>query len=135
MVEIVFLKIQILYYNLNPEQQKALDQFAPAKIEVPSGSKISIEYQEKGAQPVLAVRLQECFGLLETPTVNNGKVNLLMHLLSPGFKMVQITDDLASFWSNAYFEVRKELRVKYKRHAWPEDPLSEIPIRGAKKRR
>lgn len=126
---------QILYYNLNPEQQKALDQLAPAKIEVPSGSKISIEYQEKGAQPVLAVRLQECFGLLETPTVNNGKVNLLMHLLSPGFKMVQITDDLASFWANAYFEVRKELRVKYKRHAWPEDPLSETPIRGAKKRR
>ena len=126
---------QILYYNLNTEQQKALDQFVPAKIEVPSGSKISIEYQEKGAQPVLAVRLQECFGLLETPTVNNGKVNLLMHLLSPGFKMVQITDDLASFWANAYFEVRKELRVKYKRHAWPEDPLSEAPIRGAKKRR
>ncbi len=58
-----------------------------------------------------------------------------MHLLSPGFKMVQITDDLASFWANAYFEVRKELRVKYKRHAWPEDPLSEAPIRGAKKRR
>ncbi|HYG52055.1 MAG TPA: ATP-dependent helicase C-terminal domain-containing protein, partial [Flavobacteriales bacterium] len=95
---------------------------APAKIEVPSGSKIRIEYFANGSTPVLAVRLQEVFGLTDTPRINNGKTALVLHLLSPGYKPVQITGDLKSFWSNAYFETKKELQRRYPKHSWPDDP-------------
>lgn len=125
---------EILQYSLDHDQQKALEQLAPEKIEVPSGSKIKLEYQENSSSPVLAVRLQECFGLEDTPKVNNGKQSVLMHLLSPGFKPVQVTADLRSFWQVAYFEVRKELRIRYKKHEWPEDPLQAEAIRGVKKK-
>ena len=101
-----------------------LDELAPERIQVPTGSKIRIEYQPNGEVPVLPVRLQEIFGWQDTPTVNKGKINLLMHLLSPGFKPVQITGDLRSFWRNAYFEVKKELKARYPKHKWPDDPLS-----------
>jgi ATP-dependent helicase HrpB len=111
-----------------------LNELAPGKIDVPSGSSISLAYYSDGRQPELAVRLQEVFGLLETPTVNEGRVKLVMHLLSPGYKPVQVTQDLKSFWSNAYTEVRKELRSRYPKHSWPDDPFTAQAVRGAKKR-
>jgi len=111
-----------------------LDKLAPAKIKVPSGSAISVEYQPNGASPVLAVRLQEVFGLADTPMVNGGKNTVVMHLLSPGFKPVQVTSDLRSFWDNTYFEVKKELRRRYPKHAWPDDPWTETAVRGVKKK-
>jgi ATP-dependent helicase HrpB len=114
----------ILNYSLPQQLQAKLEELAPGKIAIPNGTKVSLQYQEDGSAPILAVRLQDCFGLHETPKVNQGKVNVLMHLLSPGYKLVQITADLSSFWKDAYFEVRKELRIKYKKHHWPENPLT-----------
>lgn len=115
---------EILFYSLTPEQQSDLNTLAPSKVKLPNGTFAKLDYQENSSAPVLAVPLQRCFGMLETPKVNGGKTTALMHLLSPGFKVVQITNDLESFWKNAYFEVRKELRIRYKKHKWPEDPLS-----------
>jgi ATP-dependent helicase HrpB len=80
------------------------------------------------------VRLQELFGLLDTPRVAAGRVPVLLHLLSPGFKPMQVTSDLRSFWSNAYFEVRKDLRVRYPKHKWPEDPLHATPEAKGRRR-
>jgi ATP-dependent helicase HrpB len=111
-----------------------LDELAPATIKVPSGSAIHLEYETNRTEPILPVRIQEVFGMLKTPTVNGGKINVLMHLLSPGFKLVQTTNDLESFWKNVYFEIRKELRIKYKKHEWPENPLVHPPTTGPKKR-
>jgi ATP-dependent helicase HrpB len=124
----------VLQNHLDYDLQKLLDKLAPERLNVPSGSSIKINYQTFGEAPILAVRLQEVFGLLETPAVNNGKVKVLMHLLSPGFKPVQITGDLNSFWNNAYFEVRKELRARYPKHHWPENPLEAEPLRGVKRK-
>ena len=124
---------EILQYSLPQELQKQLNVLAPTKIDVPSGSTIKLNYQTNGSDPILAARLQECFGLEETPTVNKGKKNVLMHLLSPGYKVVQITDDLKSFWANAYFDVRKDLKGQYKRHFWPEDPQDAKAIKGTKR--
>lgn len=114
--------------SLNWEQQQALDQLAPAKLEVPTGSKIRITYLANGASPVLSVRLQEVFGMSDTPVVNRGKNALVLHLLSPGYKPVQVTADLRSFWNNTYFEVRKELQRRYPKHAWPDDPWTAKPV-------
>lgn len=113
---------EALLQSLDWEKQQELEKLAPQKIDVPSGSKISIEYFANGATPVLAVRLQEVFGLADTPKINNGKTALVLHLLSPGYKPVQITSDLKSFWSNAYFETKKELQRRYPKHSWPDDP-------------
>lgn len=124
---------QILLHSLDFEQHKDLERLAPSRLEVPSGSKIKIEYR-KDEIPLLAVRLQELFGLLETPKVNNGKVNLLIEMLSPGFKPVQLTQDLKSFWQNGYFEVKKELKRRYPKHEWPEDPIGAEAVRGVKRR-
>lgn len=126
---------EILHYSLSQDLQQHLNKLAPAKIKVASGSMITLQYQANGSDPVLPVRLQECFGMTETPTVNNGQRNVLMHLLSPGFKIVQITSDLKSFWDSGYFDVRKDLRNQYKRHFWPENPWEEEAIKGSRKRR
>jgi ATP-dependent helicase HrpB len=99
-----------------------LDRAAPEHVEVPSGSRIRIDYDSD--PPRISVRLQEVFGWLETPRIANGKVGLLMELLSPGFRPIQLTRDLKSFWASAYFEVKKELKARYPKHAWPEDPLT-----------
>lgn len=115
---------ECLLHSLSWEQQQLLDQLAPAKLEVPSGSKIRIEYFANGASPVISVRLQEVFGLEDTPTVNRGKNKTVLHLLSPGYKPVQVTTDLKSFWNNTYHEVKKELQRRYPKHSWPEDPWS-----------
>ncbi len=125
----------ILSGLLSYQQKQLLETIAPSKIKVPSGSMISLMYQTDGTSPVLAVRLQEMFGLIDTPTVNEGRVKVILQLLSPGYKPVQITQDLKSFWKNAYPEVRKELRIRYKRHHWPEDPWTAEAMAGAKKRR
>ncbi|OGX81841.1 ATP-dependent helicase HrpB [Hymenobacter glacialis] len=114
-------------------QRQTLDRFAPAALEVPSGSHITLDYSD-GAAPVLAVKLQELFGLTETPTVAGGRVPLLLHLLSPGGRPAQVTRDLRSFWERGYFEVRKDLKGRYPRHPWPDKPMEHIPTRLTKKR-
>lgn len=120
----------ILPWNLGNK----LDQLAPSRLQVPSGSMIKLKYSITGGPPVMEVRLQEVFGMLETPTVNEGRNKVLLHLLSPGYKPVQVTQDLKSFWQTAYHEVRKEMRMRYPRHHWPEDPWTAEAVRGAKRR-
>lgn len=126
-----FKKINLaeaLFHSLDWEQQQKLNVLAPAKLEVPSGSKINIQYFANGATPVLSVRLQEVFGLADTPTVNKGKNKMVLHLLSPGYKPVQVTSDLKSFWNNLYFEVKKELQRRYPKHSWPDDPWTAAAV-------
>jgi ATP-dependent helicase HrpB len=106
---------------------------APERLGVPSGSQIRLEY-EPGKPPVLAVRIQEVFGLADTPRVAGGRVRVLLHLLAPNYRPQQVTDDLRSFWSKAYFEVRKDLRARYPKHAWPEDPWNAPPQRKGGRR-
>ncbi|WP_246535374.1 ATP-dependent helicase HrpB [Litoribacter ruber] len=125
---------EILINALPWEKQQLLEKLAPEKIEVPSGSYIKLHYQPNGEKPILAVRLQELFGMVETPLVNDGRQGVLIHLLSPGFKPVQVTDDLRSFWQNTYFEVKKELKRRYPKHSWPEEPLHAEAVRGVKRR-
>ena len=136
---------------LDYEQQQALERLAPTHIQVPTGSRICLEYRLVGdvlpqeppphgggrgerLQPVLRVRLQECFGMEDTPRVDDGRQPVLMELLSPGFKPVQLTQDLHSFWTTTYFDVRKELRRRYPKHHWPDNPLAADPVRGVKRK-
>ncbi len=126
--------LTILSSTIPYQKQQQLEKIAPQKITVPSGSHIKIIYSDDGSPPVLAVRLQEIFGMLETPAVNEGRTKLMVHLLSPAYRPVQVTQDLHSFWKNTYAEVRKELRMRYPKHSWPEDPYTAVAIRGAKKR-
>ena len=125
----------VLWNMLSYEQQQKVSRMAPTYIMVPSGSKIQLRYRKGSEVPVLSVRLQECFGLTATPRVNDGKVPVLMELLSPGFKPVQLTADLQSFWQDTYFEVRKELRRRYPKHYWPDNPLEAVAQRGVKRKR
>jgi len=125
---------EILTHSLDYELQQELNKLTPAKLEVPSGSMIQIQYRKDGDIPLLSVRLQELFGMTETPRVNQGKTPLLIELLSPGFKPVQVTQDLKSFWENGYFEVKKELKRRYPKHEWPEDPNSAEAVRGVKRK-
>jgi len=120
---------------LNAKQRRALKEFAPEFIQVPSGSRVRLSYPEDGSRPVLAVRLQEMFGLAETPRMAKGRVPVMLHLLGPNMRPVQITADLKSFWNTTYAEVRKELRARYPKHSWPEDPWSAPPARGAHRRK
>jgi ATP-dependent helicase HrpB len=119
---------------LDFELQRLLHELTPEKIAVPSGSLIAIQYADSGESPILAVRLQEVFGWMDTPKINSGKIPLLLHLLSPGFKPVQVTSDLRSFWMNTYFEVKKELKRRYPKHSWPDEPLLAEPVRGVKRK-
>jgi ATP-dependent helicase HrpB len=129
------LDIKAILTSILPwDLQQKLDAFAPLRMQVPTGSWIKVNYDMYGNPPVMEVRLQEMFGLSETPAVNDGKTPVLLHLLSPGFKPVQVTQDLKSFWQTTYHEVRKELRMRYPRHHWPEDPWTAEAVRGAKKR-
>lgn len=122
---------EVIWSRLSYDQQQAVERLAPTHITVPTGSRIRLEYRVGADAPVLRVRLQECFGLLDTPQVDGSPV--LMELLSPGFKPVQLTTDLRSFWQGTYFEVRKELRRRYSKHAWPDNPLEATPVRGVMK--
>ena len=123
---------EVIWSRLTYEQQQAVERLAPTHITVPTGSRIRLDYRQGAEAPVLRVRLQECFGLLDTPMAGGAPV--LMELLSPGFKPVQLTSDLRSFWETTYFEVRKELRRRYPKHAWPDNPLEARPVRGVGKR-
>jgi ATP-dependent helicase HrpB len=125
--------LTILLGQLSFEQTQTLNSLAPAKLKVASGSNINIDYNNP-EQPYLAVRLQEMFGTKHTPTLLNGKVKLMIHLLSPASRPMQVTQDLESFWENTYDEVKKELRGKYKRHYWPDDPLEAQATSKTKKR-
>jgi ATP-dependent helicase HrpB len=118
---------------VTPGLRGRLDAWAPTHVQVPTGSRIQVDYTDPAA-PVLAVRLQELFGLATTPVVGQGRVPLTLHLLSPARRPVQVTRDLAGFWRTTYFEVRKDLKGRYPRHHWPDDPLTAPPTRHAKHR-
>jgi ATP-dependent helicase HrpB len=119
--------------KLDYAQRRALDALAPSHIEVPSGSRIAIDYGA-GEVPVLAVKLQEMFGATSTPALAGGKVPLILHLLSPAGRPLQVTRDLAGFWKNVYPQVRAEMRGRYPKHPWPDDPLTAPPTARAKRR-
>ena len=123
-----------LAFRLTWEQRRRLDEWAPTHLAVPSGSRLSVDYSDPEG-PVLAVRLQELFGLAETPRIAGGRVPVTLHLLSPAMRPVQVTRDLASFWRTTYAGVRKELKGRYPKHDWPEDPLAAAPSRGPRGRR
>jgi ATP-dependent helicase HrpB len=125
--------LDVLRGALSWEQLQALEREAPERLEVPSGSRIQVRY-EPGRPPVLAARIQEMFGLAETPRLAAGRVPVLLHLLAPNHRPQQVTHDLRSFWENTYREVRKELQGRYPKHAWPEDPWSAKPQRKLGKR-
>ena len=114
-----------LLARLDWQQQRQLDKLAPTHLQVPSGSRLRVDYS--GPVPVLGVRLQEMFGQAETPRIAGGQVPVLLHLLSPARRPVQVTQDLGAFWAGSYREVRKELRGRYPKHDWPEDPLQAQP--------
>jgi ATP-dependent helicase HrpB len=118
--------LEALQARLTHAQRSAVEREAPERLAVPSGSRIALKYEE-GRPPVLAVRIQEVFGLRDTPRVAAGRVRVLLHLLAPNYRPQQVTDDLASFWANTYPLVRKELRARYPRHSWPEDPYQAEP--------
>lgn len=124
---------QPLHALLTWNQQRDLDRLAPSHLTVPSGSTIRLDYETPDL-PVLAVRLQEMFGCRETPRIANNTVPVLLHLLSPAKRPVQVTRDLASFWVNGYPAVRKELRGRYPKHHWPDDPLIAVPTAKTKRR-
>ena len=113
--------LEALQGRLTHAQRQAVEREAPERLTVPSGSRLALRY-EVGRPPVLAVRIQEVFGLADTPRVAAGRVRVLLHLLAPNYRPQQVTDDLVSFWANTYPLVRKELRARYPKHAWPEDP-------------
>jgi ATP-dependent helicase HrpB len=113
---------------LSRDQARLLDERAPLWLIVPSGSRITLDYAS-GKQPILAVKLQEMFGLADTPLIANGRVRVLLHLLSPARRPVQITQDLKGFWNNAYQQVKKDLKGRYPKHPWPDDPWNAVPTR------
>ncbi|MGI0519041.1 ATP-dependent helicase HrpB, partial [Microbacterium maritypicum] len=113
------------------------DELVPERLEVPTGSRIRIAYpapDDPDARPVVAVKLQECFGWAETPRLVDGRVPVLFHLLSPVGHPLAVTDDLNSFWSGPYAQVRAEMRGRYPKHPWPEDPWATAPTRHTKNR-
>jgi len=123
----------LAFQNLDWKTQQALDRECPTHVTVPTGNRIKLDYTQ-GEQPVLAVRLQELFGQPESPTIASGRVRVLLHLLGPNRHPVQVTTDLRNFWNTTYAEVRKELRARYPKHAWPEDPWTEPPTARTKRR-
>jgi len=125
---------EVLLAGLPWSARAEVDRLAPSHLPVPSGSRVPVDYSDFDA-PVLAVRLQEVFGMTETPRVGGGRVPVTMHLLSPAHRPVQVTQDLASFWRAGYFDVRKDLRGRYPKHAWPDDPLAAEPTSRARPRR
>lgn len=124
---------QPLLSLLSWEQQQQLEELAPQKIKVPSGSHIRVDYADP-QQPRLAVKLQELFGLHRTPRVGGGRIPLLIELLSPARRPIQTTTDLANFWDTTYVEVKKELKGRYPKHPWPDDPTTAPAQRGVKRR-
>jgi ATP-dependent helicase HrpB len=118
--------------RLTREQQRLLEERAPLSITVPSGSRVNLDYSS-GDQPVLAVKVQEMFGLADTPVIAGGRIRVLIHLLSPARRPVQITQDLKGFWNNGYQQVKKDLKGRYPKHPWPDDPWNAVPTRRTKR--
>lgn len=112
--------------SLSWAQRSALDEHAPERMRVPSGSRIRLRYSRSGEPPVLAARIQQLFGMTATPRIARGRVGVVVHLLAPNNRPAQVTRDLASFWTNTYPDVRKDLRGRYPKHAWPEDPSTAV---------
>jgi ATP-dependent helicase HrpB len=106
------------------DQLQTIDREAPPRLSLPTGRQAPLEYQA-GKPPILAARVQELFGWQATPRVARNRIAVLLHILAPNYRVQQVTDDLASFWRNTYPQVRKDLRGRYPKHAWPEDPLAE----------
>ena len=126
--------LDALLARLSWDEQRELDRLAPAHLTVPSGSRVRIDYLDESA-PAVAVRLQEVFGLEATPLIGGGRVPITFKLLSPAQRPVQVTRDLKSFWRGAYAEVRRDLRGRYPKHYWPENPLEAEPVRGVRRRK
>lgn len=124
---------EILNSSLSWEQQQALKNLAPERLEVPSGSYVALRYQVNGNPPILSVRLQQTFGWADTPKVNKERVAVIMELLSPANRPVQTTSDLKNFWDSTYFEVKKELKRRYPKHYWPDDPWNAEARKGTKR--
>ncbi|TCO76085.1 ATP-dependent helicase HrpB [Chromatocurvus halotolerans] len=124
--------IGALKARLSFAQQQQLDRWLPERCEVPSGSRVKIDYSQQ--PPVLPVKLQEMFGARETPTLAEGRLALVVHLLSPAGRPLQVTQDLVSFWNDGYDAVRKEMRGRYPKHPWPDDPLQAVATAHTKKR-
>lgn len=125
--------LAILKAQLGWKQSQQLDADAPTHLEVPSGSRLKLEYKP-GESPVLAVKLQEMFGLADTPRIARGRVPVTLHLLSPARRPIQVTQDLKGFWERTYAEVKKELKGRYPKHPWPDDPWNAAPTARAKRR-
>ena len=125
--------LALLRGRLDWNQLQVLDQRAPTHVTVPSGSRIAVDYGADDT-PILAVKLQEMFGLAQTPTIADGRVRLKLHLLSPARRPIQVTSDLGGFWAGSYKAVRADLRGRYPRHPWPENPLEAPPTARAKPR-
>lgn len=123
----------VLLGGLSWTQRQQLDDEAPTHIQVPSGSRIPVDYS-RPEDPALAVRLQEMFGQQETPRIAGGRVPLTIHLLSPAQRPVQVTRDLANFWRETYFDVKKDLKGRYPKHYWPDNPLEAVATNRAKPR-
>lgn len=120
--------LETLQSQMDYSLVQIIDREAPERIAVPTGSRIRLVYEE-GRPPILAVRIQEVFGMKQTPRIAGGRIPVLFHLLAPNMRPQQITDDLASFWANTYGNVRKELKRRYPKHSWPEDPLTAPPVK------
>lgn len=114
-------------------QQQQLAELAPTALTIPTGSSVALDYTAENG-PVLAAKLQALFGWMTTPAVADGKVPVLIHLLSPARRPLAVTADLASFWSNVYPQVRKDTRGRYPKHPWPEDPLTAVAQQGVKRK-
>ncbi|MHB8814228.1 MAG: ATP-dependent helicase C-terminal domain-containing protein, partial [Steroidobacteraceae bacterium] len=125
--------LDALQARLSWDERRELDVLAPSHLAVPSGSRVHIDYMDESA-PAVSVRLQEIFGLEATPRIGGGRVPITFKLLSPAQRPVQVTRDLASFWRGAYAEVRKNLRGRYPKHYWPENPLEAQAVRGVRRR-
>jgi ATP-dependent helicase HrpB len=124
----------LLRARLSQEQQRLLNKRAPASLLVPSGHRVILDYAS-GDIPILAVKLQEMFGLADTPKIADGRIKVLLHLLSPARKPVQVTQDLKGFWDRGYQQVKKELKGRYPKHPWPDDPWKAVPTRQARPRK
>ncbi len=124
--------VEVLLSGLTWEPRADLDRLAPERLEVPSGNRHRVDYGED--PPVLAVKLQEMFGATETPTVGGGRVPVVLHLLSPAGRPLQVTQDLVSFWGGAYAQVRADMRGRYPKHPWPEDPTEATPTARTRRR-
>lgn len=125
--------LEILGSRFDYATRQKLERLAPTHIEVPTGSRIRLSYQPPNA-PALEVKLQEMFGCRDTPAVNEGRTRVVLHLLSPGRAPIAVTQDLAGFWARGYLDVKKDMKGRYPRHPWPDDPVSAMPTRRAKPR-